>query len=241
VSTVSPLDLSACFRYAREHWRPFAGPAAGSCFAYALIAAALCAVPCVGPAAALFLVPPLQAGVSVVALAHLKGIRWGFDDFFSGFEWGGATIGIAFCTLLFALLLVPLGVVALLLIDRFFGYHPKPAEAAILLAFAVLGATAFAGLYTRLLSFALPLALDRRYGGTEALAGSWAVTAGHFWKLLGLNLLLLLINLAGALCFLVGLLVTYPFTILVWSAAYLLLAGARPPVSRRDQEGGDDF
>jgi hypothetical protein len=85
-------------------------------------------------------------------------------------------------------------------------------------------------LSVRLWTFAWPLILDRDCGPVEALGGSWRLSKGHFWGLLGVTLLLGLINSVGALACYIGLLFTFPLTQLIWCAGYLLIAGTRPPV-----------
>jgi hypothetical protein len=219
------IDLSAWFRYAREHWARIFWPSAGFSLLVTLGIGVLCLVPCVGPLVALLLLPPLWAGHSIVALAQLKGQRWTFGDFFDGFRWGGAILGLAFLKLVFSLLLIPLASALLTLVDL------KPSEAGVGMVVVVLISTGtFAALDTRLFTFALPLVLDRHQDVSGALGECLAVTRGRFWKLLGLNLVLWLINFGGAVCFLVGLLITIPFTTLVWNAGYLLVSGTQPPV-----------
>lgn len=53
--------------------------------------------------------------------------------------------------------------------------------------------------------------LDRREGVVASLKGSWALTRGRFWPLLGLVLLSILVVVAGALALLVGLFVALPW------------------------------
>lgn len=68
------------------------------------------------------------------------------------------------------------------------------------------------------------LVVDRKLGPLEAMAESKRITSGHKWKLLGLAGLLVLMNLAGLLCLIVGLLVTIPVSALAMVHAYRLLA-----------------
>jgi hypothetical protein len=57
----------------------------------------------------------------------------------------------------------------------------------------------------------------------ESLHQSWEATRGHFWRLLGLFLVLVGINIVGAILLLVGLLVTVPLSMLAWAHVYLKL------------------
>jgi len=82
------------------------------------------------------------------------------------------------------------------------------------------------------------LIFDRGYGAIDAIKGNWELTEGHFCILFAFMLLLGLINLAGALLCCVGLLFSFPFTIIVTTAGYLLIAGTRPPLERPYESGG---
>jgi uncharacterized membrane protein len=54
----------------------------------------------------------------------------------------------------------------------------------------------------------------------ESLHVSWNTTRGHFWRMLGLILVLVGINIVGAMLLLVGLLVTVPITVLAMAHVY---------------------
>jgi len=68
------------------------------------------------------------------------------------------------------------------------------------------------------------LVIDRNLGPIEAMKESRRITHGHRWKLLGFGLVLLLINLLGAIALGIGLLVTIPVTMLAFTYVYRLLA-----------------
>jgi uncharacterized membrane protein len=76
--------------------------------------------------------------------------------------------------------------------------------------------------------FSTFLVIDRELAPIEALKESNRITYGHKWRLLGFTLVLLLINVLGALALLVGLLVTVPVSSLTFTHAYRVLSG-RPP------------
>jgi len=73
--------------------------------------------------------------------------------------------------------------------------------------------------------FSAFIVIDRELGPIDAMAGSNRITRGHKWSLLGLVLMLFLINLLGALAFVVGLLVSVPVTVLAFTHAYRVLSG----------------
>jgi uncharacterized membrane protein len=68
--------------------------------------------------------------------------------------------------------------------------------------------------------------IDREKGPIESMAVSKLITKGHRWKLLGFTLLLVLINIAGLLALVIGLLVTIPVSTLAFAHAYRVLGGA---------------
>ncbi len=80
--------------------------------------------------------------------------------------------------------------------------------------------------------FATFSVIDREFGPIKALQESYHITRRHLWDLFVLSLLLFLINLAGLLALVVGLLVSAPVSLLALAHAYRVLsgtAGAAPP------------
>lgn len=61
-------------------------------------------------------------------------------------------------------------------------------------------------------SFSYLLIVDKNMGPWEAMGESWRMLTGYKWSMAGMMGMLSLINLLGALCFGVGLLVTMPMT-----------------------------
>src|SRR5262245_8498413 len=75
------------------------------------------------------------------------------------------------------------------------------------------------------------LVIDRGLGPIQALKESHRITQGYKWTLFVLSLLLFLINVAGLLALIVGLLVSAPVSLLALTHAYRVLSGgavARP-------------
>lgn len=70
------------------------------------------------------------------------------------------------------------------------------------------------------LMFTKLLVIDRGHGVMESIRASWAVTAGHRWHLFLFTLVLGLVNLVGALAFILGLFVTVPVTYLATIHVY---------------------
>lgn len=82
-----------------------------------------------------------------------------------------------------------------------------------------------------MLAFVKLSVIDKKLGPIEAMRESMRITKGHRWELLALLLLLLLLNIVGAICLFIGLLVTIPITMIAMVHAYRTLeqlAGPAP-------------
>jgi uncharacterized membrane protein len=66
--------------------------------------------------------------------------------------------------------------------------------------------------------------VDKGLGPVQALKASAAATMGAKWDLFLFGLLLLLINIAGALCFLIGLFATVPTSMIAYAYVYRKLS-----------------
>ncbi len=235
------IELDRWFAYAAAHWSAILGAWVGFTFLYLLIDAVVENVPLLGAILHFLVAVPMWAGTTVVALAQLKGRPWTFNDFFSGFNWWGAIVG---CTFLQGLIvvgcLIPGGALALVSIG-FFNTGDVVTGGTLLVCGAIVAVLLATYIGVRTSFFALPLIIDRGCSATDAIAGSWTLSRGHFWGLFGVQLLVGIITVGGALACLVGLLFTLPLTTLLTSAGYLLVAGSRPPVELPEQNRTADF
>lgn len=75
------------------------------------------------------------------------------------------------------------------------------------------------------LSMTIPLIVDQKVGGIEALKRSWATCQPHLGSLFLLFLVLVLLNVAGACACFVGLLITSPITQVAIALTYRNLFG----------------
>jgi hypothetical protein len=171
---------------------------------------------------------PLFSGLTAVSLLQLKGRRWTFGDFFSGFRHWVAFAGIGFASQILSLLVYAPGLVCFLIAVQ---NRAMPlffvGGAAILL-----GVVALLVVQIRLLLFAPSIIFDRNLGAMEAMKANWELTRGHFWGILGVGILLFLILIGGALACGIGELFAIPYVTLILNAGYLLIAGRREPIDR---------
>jgi uncharacterized membrane protein len=64
------------------------------------------------------------------------------------------------------------------------------------------------------------LIVDKDLGPLEAIKKSWAITKGNTWNLFFFGILLVLINLLGLICLIVGLFITVPLSLLATTFVY---------------------
>ncbi len=233
LSSEYTIDLGEWFRLANMHYGAVLGPMIGYGFVMFVIMAIASVIPCVNSLSSLLLNPPLQAGFAVVALAQLKGKNWSFGDFFGGFEfWGNIVINNLLLGLIAAACFIP-GLIAL-----FVAAELKD-ETMLPVAVGIIASSAVGAIYLllRLSLFSTALIIDRRCSGTEAMQGSWILTRDHFWGLLGVSMLLVLINIGGALLLCVGLLFSGPYTVMVMYSGYRIITAG--PQLDRDQRFSD--
>lgn len=255
------IRLGRWMEVARPHFRAILGPSIGY-FGLFLPVFAVCAWLIMAPVALMFdpstnsferlvglallpvglaantlVLPALTVGLHIVCQAQLKSKPWNFGTFFAGFRkiWPLASCA-AIIQLIYGapLLLTP----ADTLVGKLFWDQTPPALVGITTALASAGALAAAYVVLRLVFFPHYLIIDRGCGAIEALRGSWLLSRGHFWSLLGT---LLLLTVTATLFSLItcglGIVVAAPFAVLVLNAGYLLVAGSEPlPRQERDCE-----
>lgn len=70
------------------------------------------------------------------------------------------------------------------------------------------------------LCFVVCFIVDQESGASESISQSWAITKGHFWFVTLLFLVMLGLNILGAMALFIGLLFTVPFSSLILITAY---------------------
>jgi hypothetical protein len=82
-------------------------------------------------------------------------------------------------------------------------------------------------IHVRLCGFAFEFAFDHELDVIQGLQGSWRMTGPHAWRFIELKMRLwLLIVLVGTVTLGLGVLFALPYASLVWTAAYLDIAGS---------------
>ena len=74
--------------------------------------------------------------------------------------------------------------------------------------------------FTVRLCFVVCFIVDQESGASESISQSWTITKGNFWLIFVLFLIILGINILGAMALFIGLLFTVPFSSLIIIIAY---------------------
>lgn len=159
------------------------------------------------PFGAIAVSTPLAAGFFLAANKLNKGDQLDLSDFFKGFEYfGQLVVYTVLLVLLFAALAIPVGLFIFTMIAFDFG-----GEGAFFLVF-MFGLAVFMGAAYMAISFmwAPHLIVFANKKAWESMEISHRIIKKDFWNFAGFGLLLGLINLAGLLCFGLGLLFTIP-------------------------------
>lgn len=159
--------------------------------------------------------PVLAWGATYFALRMHDG-RAEFGDLFAGFSrYGEALVGmLVLFVLLFLVGMVGNSVQIVGVI----------ADSQGLQELGELVGTVFALLVTSRLSFAYFMVVEGS-GPTEALSRSWAVTRAVKWKVIGLVMLSIVLEIAGLLALVVGLIPAMTIVYLMWTSAYRQMVG----------------
>lgn len=90
--------------------------------------------------------------------------------------------------------------------------------------------------------FVVCFIVDQESGSSEAISQSWTLTKGHFWFISFLFLIMLVLNILGAMALFIGLLFTVPFSSLILIIAYRHLVNNytdEEEILLDDQEAGN--
>lgn len=80
--------------------------------------------------------------------------------------------------------------------------------------------------FTIRLCFVVCFIVDQESGASESISQSWTITKGHFWLMFVLFLIILALNILGAMALFIGLLFTVPFSSLIIIITYRQLVNS---------------
>ena len=239
------LDIVDCLTSAWRLFQQQFSTLFGPTMMYLLIAFGLGifgALPYIGPLFSLcsmVIGGPLMAGLYVVYLRVIRGETPPLGSLFDGFRkmfghlfLGNLAVGIlASLPLLagFIVLFFSVGLSAIMGLAKGSASWPPFAALAPGLGLILLGLPVTVFLTVNWM-FSLPLILDQRLGFWTAMKRSWRQVRRHWWSCLALLVVMAILNFAGVLCCLVGLVVTIPISMLVLMCAYeTVIHGRKAP------------
>jgi uncharacterized membrane protein len=195
---------------------------------------ALGAVPFVGPIfsiANMIISGPLMGGVYLVFLRVLRGEAAEVSDVFTGFSrsFGQLFMGKLIPSLLGGLCLLPVVVAGVVMVALpAAAQHRAPDLHKLVILIPVGLVCLIPVIYLQTCwAFTLPLIIDRGLDFGAAMRTSWKMVNRHWWQVFGVILVIGLVNMAGALLCLVGLLFTVPISFAALMYAYETVFGAK--------------
>lgn len=172
-----------------------------------------------------FLLAPLvYGGTAAVARRMIEGPRADFSGMRLGMaRWPQIMGAILLIVCGAALITSPLIAITVLLT---LGLAPREVlvPLLVLVMVPILPVAIWVGVRLSLIHFTLTD--EAPVGPLAAFRRTWSMSRGRFWRLFGLQLLLMLVQVLGAMALLVGLLVTLPMILLGEAAAYVRLRPA---------------
>jgi uncharacterized membrane protein len=190
-------------------------------------------IPLVGPLfsiANMIIAGPLLAGVYLVTLRAIRGQTAEVSDVFTGFRqcFGQLFLGNLIPGLLTSLCALPAVGVAVIWLVLPAAAHQPPALHELWILIPLVLIALIPAVYVQVCwSFTLPLIIDQGLDFGAAMKLSWKLVRKHWWQVFGLILLVGLVNLAGVLLCLVGLLFTVPISLAALMYAYETIFAAK--------------
>jgi uncharacterized membrane protein len=188
-------------------------------------------IPIIGPVfsiANMVISGPLLGGMMWVALSAVRGQPADVGDVFAGFRrcFGQLFLGKLVPGLLAGLCIVPLIIAVVMMALPAAANHqqPQPEKFLILIPVGLVCLIPLIYLQT-CWTFTLTLIIDKEMDFGAAMKASWKMVNKHWWQIFGLTILIGLLNVAGALMCLVGLLFTAPIGIAALMSAYETIFG----------------
>jgi len=152
------------------------------------------------PVAGAILTAVFHAGYMISVIKICETNQLGFEDFFWAFTDGNRLLQLILLTLI-AAIAIAVGFICLVI----------------------------PGVYLSVAMFlAFPYFVTKNQDAVESIKASLRMTKNHWWQMLGLLILVALLNLAGALCFGIGVLLSIPMSMLILVEACQVLDAATP-------------
>ena len=172
-------------------------------------------IPLIGFIAGFLVSGPLGYGMSFAYLKAARGEKVEVEHIFSAFKNYGHSVLANFLTTI--IMMVPAGVIV------FFAWLMEDSGDDIVIPFfivALLAMVVIIIIITCKLAFIPYLVTDRKMKAVEAIKTSWNMTNGYFWQVFLIGLLSIPIVIAGLVCLVVGVIISFMWISMAIASLY---------------------
>jgi len=173
---------------------------------------------------------PLMGGMYFIYLKRLRGEPAEIGQLFVGFNESFLPLFLVYIFITLAMFVVAIPMIITIIAALVTGAIEAgttgvPILSILIGGFGILLSMLFMMALGTMLTFAIPLTMDRKMDAWEAFKATWSVTKHCWGKCLGMSFTMMAVNLAGMLALCLGMLVTVPLTFAMIAVAYEQLFG----------------
>ena len=173
---------------------------------------------------------PLMGGMYFIYLRRLRGEPAEIGQLFVGFNELFLPLFLVYIFISLAMLVVAIPMIITIIVAIFTGMVEASTTGVPILALAIGGLGSLLSMLLMMtlgtmLTFAIPLTMDRKMDAWEAFKATWSITKHCWGQCLLMSFTMMAVNLAGMLALCLGMLVTAPLTIAMIAVAYEQLFG----------------
>jgi len=173
---------------------------------------------------------PLMGGMYFIYLRRLRGEPAEIGQLFVGFNESFLPLFLVYIFITLAMFVVAIPMLITIIAALVTGAVEAgttgvPILSILIGGFGILLSMLFMMALGTMLTFAIPLTMDRKMDAWEAFKATWSVTKHCWGKCLGMSFTMMAVNLAGMLALCLGMLVTVPLTFAMIAVAYEQLFG----------------
>jgi len=173
---------------------------------------------------------PLMGGVYFIYLNRLRGEPAEIGQLFIGFNESFLPLFLVYIFQVLAWFVAAIPMIITIIVALFTGAVEANTTGVPILALVIGGLGSLLSILLMMalgtmLTFAIPLTMDRKMDAWEAFKATWSITKHCWGKCLGMSFTLMAVNVAGFLVLCLGMLVTVPLSIAMFAVAYEQLFG----------------
>jgi hypothetical protein len=173
---------------------------------------------------------PLMGGMYFIYLKRLRGEPTEIGQLFVGFNESFLPLFLVYIFVTLAMFVVSIPMIITIIVALVTGAVEANTTGVPIIALAIGGLGSLLSIILMMalgtmLSFAIPLTMDRKMDAWEAFKATWSITKHCWGNCLGMSFTLMAVNLAGFIVLCLGMLVTAPLSIAMFAVAYEQLFG----------------